>query len=58
MFRNSSTTLLDQIMSQIFLDALEYTFASPRTQMIVQERLVEVLGAVVYACANGKFLVQ
>ena len=54
MFRNSSKTLLEQIMSRKFLEALEDVLTSPRTPMIVKERLMEVLGAVTYACGNGK----
>ncbi|KIM82175.1 hypothetical protein PILCRDRAFT_470719 [Piloderma croceum F 1598] len=52
MFRNSSKTLLEQIMSHKFLDALEDVLTSPRTPTIVKERLMEVLGAVTYACGN------
>jgi len=41
-------------MSQKFLDTLEDVLTSPRTPMIVKERLMEVLGAVTYACGSGE----
>jgi hypothetical protein len=54
MFRNSSRTLFEQIMSQRFLETLEDALTSPRTEMFVKERHMDVLGAIVYACANGE----
>jgi hypothetical protein len=59
MFRNSSRTLFEQIMSQRFLETLEDALTSPRTEMFVKERHMDVLGAIVYACANGEvFLID
>ncbi|KAJ6476219.1 hypothetical protein C8R45DRAFT_373471 [Mycena sanguinolenta] len=54
MLRNSSDVFVYRCTSRKFLDTLEDLLTSPRTSLIVRERVMVVLGAAAYASGSGK----
>ncbi|KAK1227554.1 hypothetical protein PQX77_009463 [Marasmius sp. AFHP31] len=52
MLRNSTDTFISQSISRKFLDTLENLCISRRTNPVVRERVLDVLGAAAYASVN------
>lgn len=52
-FQNRSDFFFSQSMNRKFYDAIEELLVNPKTSPVVRERLIEVLGAIVYNSSSG-----